>query len=60
MSEVRLYLDEDAEENAVVEGLRARGVDLLTTFEAGQCGATDPDQLAFAVKQAAYHLHVQC
>ena len=37
MSEVRLYLDEDAEENAVVEGLRARGVDLLTTFEAGQC-----------------------
>ncbi len=51
MSEVRLYVDEDAGENAVVEGLRARGVDLLTTIEAGQCGATDPEQLAFAVKQ---------
>ena len=51
MSEVRLYVNEDAGENAVVQGLRARGVDLLTTIEAGQCGATDPEQLAFAVKQ---------
>ena len=51
MSEVRLYVDEDAEEDAVVRGLRARGVDLLTTVEAGHCGATDPEQLAFAVKQ---------
>ncbi len=31
MSQVRLYVDEDAEEHAVVQGLRARGVDLLTT-----------------------------
>ena len=23
----------------------------MTTLEAGQCGATDPEQLAFAVKQ---------
>ena len=51
MSDVRLYLDEDAGENAVADGLRARGVDLLTTIEAGQGGATDPEQLAFAVKQ---------
>ena len=29
MSEVRLYVDEDAGENAVVQGLRARGVDVL-------------------------------
>ncbi len=28
---VRLYLDEDAGENAVVRGLRARGVDVLAT-----------------------------
>ena len=63
MSEVRLYVDEDAEEYAVVQGLRARGVDLLTTSEAGQCGASDPDQLAFAVKQGragACRIHVQC
>jgi hypothetical protein len=51
MSEVRLYADEDAGENAVVQGLRARGIDILTTVEAHRCGTTDPDQLAFAVEQ---------
>jgi len=39
-------------ENAVVIGLRARGVDLLTTVEVGRTGTTDPEQLAFAVLQA--------
>jgi hypothetical protein len=51
MSEVRIYADEDAGEAAVVQGLRARGIDILTTIEAQQCGATDRDQLAFAVEQ---------
>jgi hypothetical protein len=51
MSEVRLYVDEDAGESAVVQGLRARGFDVLTTIEAHQCGATDEDQLAFGVRQ---------
>jgi hypothetical protein len=51
MSEVRLCVDEDAGENAVVQGLRARGIDVLTTIEAGQCGATDRDQLTYAVQQ---------
>jgi hypothetical protein len=51
MSEMRLYVDEDAGENAVVRGLRARGLDVLTTIEANRCGATDRDQLAFAVQQ---------
>jgi hypothetical protein len=51
MSEVRLYVDEDAGENAVVQGLRARGIDVLTTVEANHCGATDQDQLAFAIQQ---------
>ena len=46
MSDVRLYVDEDAGENAVVQGIRARGFDVLTTIEAHQCGATDQDQLA--------------
>ena len=31
--------------------LRARGFDVLTTIEAHQCGASDQDQLAFAVQQ---------
>ncbi len=52
MSEVRLYVDEDAGETAVVQGLRARGVDVLTTIEAHRCGATDRAQLVFAVQQA--------
>jgi hypothetical protein len=51
MSEVRVYTDEDAGETAVVRGLCARGLDVLTTIEAQQCGATDRDQLAFAVQQ---------
>lgn len=51
MSEVRLYVDEDAGENAVVNGLRARGIDVLTTVEADQGGATDRDQLVFAAQQ---------
>lgn len=51
MSDVRLYLDEDAGEKAVVQGLRARGIDVLTTVEANRCGATDRDQLIFAARQ---------
>ena len=51
MSEVRLYVDEDAAENAVVKGLRARGFDVLTTIEAEHCGASDHDQLAIAVRE---------
>jgi hypothetical protein len=51
MSEVRLYVDEEAGENAVVRGVRARGFDVLTTIDANRCGATDRHQLAFAVEQ---------
>ena len=51
MSELRLYVDEDAGEKTVVHGLRARGVDILTTIEANRCGTTDAEQLAFAIQQ---------
>lgn len=51
MSELCLYVDEDAGENAVVQGLRARGLDVLTTSESHRCGSTDQDQLAFAAQQ---------
>ena len=51
MSVVRLYVDEDACEHAVIRGLQARGIDLLTTLEAGQTGTTDQEQLEFAVEQ---------
>jgi hypothetical protein len=44
-------VDEDASEQAVVKGLRARAIDVLTTAEAGNLGATDPEQLAFAAAE---------
>lgn len=50
MTDVRLYVDEDASELTVIRGLRARGVDLLTTAEAERLGSSDPEQLAFAVQ----------
>jgi len=46
MAAVRLYVDEDASETAVIVGLRARGIDLVTTAEAGRLGASDVEQLA--------------
>lgn len=51
MALIRLYVDEDASELAVVGGLRARGVDLLTTHEANRCGVSDSEQLEFATSQ---------
>ena len=49
MSSVRYYVDEHIG-NAVVQGLRQRGVDILTVVEAGMSSATDDAQLAFALK----------
>lgn len=44
---IRFYLDEHMP-SAVAEGLRRRGVDALTSREAGRLGADDARQLAFA------------
>lgn len=52
MSEVRLYVDEDAAEHADIQGLRARGIDVLTTIEANRCETDDEEQLAFAHAQS--------
>src|SRR5713101_3280549 len=60
MSDVRLYVDEDAGEDAVVKGLRTRGIDVLTTVEANRLGATDAEQLATAIslRRAIYTFNV--
>jgi len=60
MSQIRLYMDEDAAEHAVVAGLRTRGVDVLTVLEAGMAGASDAEQLAYAIAQdrTIYSLNV--
>jgi predicted nuclease of predicted toxin-antitoxin system len=42
-----LYIDEDLSA-LVATLLRARGLDVLTTQEAGSMGRSDPEQLAYA------------
>src|SRR3954447_18236241 len=44
----RLYLDQDVPVQ-LAGMLRAQGVDVLTTLEAGALGQDDPDQLAMAI-----------
>lgn len=48
MSGLRWYLDEDTMAHGLVVGLRARGSDVLTVFEAGMVGETDARQLELA------------
>jgi len=48
MEQVKFYLDEHIPK-AVAEGLRRRGVDVLTVQEAGRSGLSDRDQLSFAL-----------
>ncbi len=42
------FLTDEHIPNAVVHGLRARGIDASSAGEAGQLGASDPALLAFA------------
>jgi predicted nuclease of predicted toxin-antitoxin system len=44
---VRCYADQHYPA-PVTAGLRRRGIDVLTAQDANLCGASDPDQLAFA------------
>lgn len=52
MSLIRLYVDEDAAEHAVMTALRNRGVDILTVFEAVMESQSDESQLRFATMQS--------
>ncbi|GAB4285201.1 MAG: hypothetical protein Fur0025_16590 [Oscillatoriaceae cyanobacterium] len=51
MSQIRLYLDEDAGQNALVETLRHSGADVLTTSEAKRLRSSDEEQLIWATEQ---------
>ncbi len=44
---IRYYADQHFPQ-PVVEGLRRRGIDVLTAQDASRCGHSDSDQLAFA------------
>lgn len=50
MTDIRFYLDEHIAQS-VVAGLERRGVDAITTDEAGIRGASDEEQLAHATQQ---------
>ncbi len=46
----RYYMDQH-DPAPVSQGLRRLGIDVLTTQEAGHCGFSDSDQLAFATAE---------
>jgi hypothetical protein len=48
---MRLYIDEDAMSRALVQGLRARGVDVTTVLDEEMVGKDDEAQLAYATDQ---------
>ena len=50
MSQIRLYLDEDATHNRLLQALHNRGVDVISTATAGQISQADEDQLAWALR----------
>jgi hypothetical protein len=47
---IRYYMDQHYPA-PVTQGLRRLGIDVLAGQEAGRCGLTDPDQLAFATAE---------
>jgi flavorubredoxin len=49
--EIRLYIDEDAMARALVQGLRARGVDVTTVIDEGLNERDDNAQLERATQQ---------
>jgi hypothetical protein len=48
---LRLYFDEDTMRHALVAPLRARGIDVVTTLEAGMIERSDEENLEFASSQ---------
>ncbi len=45
---IRLYIDEDSMDRALVRALRARGVDILTALDEDMIAQPDEVHLAFA------------
>lgn len=51
MTIIKFYLDENVTDE-IADGLRTRGIDVLTTAEAGNKGLMDNEQLSFAKEQS--------
>lgn len=47
---MKFHLDENVD-HAIADGLRRRGIDVTTTTDVGLLGATDPEQLAYALAE---------
>ncbi len=48
---IALYFDEDLQESDLIQALRLREADVLSSAEAGMNGRTDEEQLEFASSQ---------
>jgi hypothetical protein len=57
----KLFVDEDACEEAVVSALCRRGIDVLTVLDVGRSGVDDELQLRFATSlgRAVYYLNAR-
>jgi hypothetical protein len=51
VSQIRLYLDEDALQDALVQALQSSGVDVMTVADADRLSFSDEDQLIWAAQQ---------
>ena len=51
MSKIRLYLDEDALQDALVQALQDSGVDVMTVADADRLSFSDEEQLIWATQQ---------
>lgn len=66
---ILIYFDEDSQDSDLVQALRLREVDIVTSAEAGMNGREDREQLEFAASQSRalysynardfYRLHTQ-
>lgn len=52
MSQIRLYLDEDALQDALVQALQSSGIDVITVGDADKLSFSDEKQLIWAAEQA--------
>jgi len=48
---IRLYLEEDSMRRSLVRALRARGIDVITAFDAGMIEREDREHLEYATAQ---------
>jgi hypothetical protein len=48
VSQIEIYIDEDAMDSDLVAALRSRGVIIITALDAGLVGKSDDEQLTFA------------